>query len=118
MNNAVWSATITLAQHHQQNYAAGKGHKSALIPITITRQQDQALRLPNFTQHHTTILDLAKMQLGQLDQAIRLSNALSTRHLASQWGNPNPDDADHQSTFTRIFVLLPAHTNYSFEDFV
>jgi hypothetical protein len=55
MNNAVCSATITLAQHHHQNYAAGTGHKSALIPIIITRQQDLALRLPNFTQspsHH------------------------------------------------------------------
>jgi hypothetical protein len=58
------------------------------------------------------------MQLGQQDQDIRLSNALSKHHLASQWGNRNPDDADHQSTFTHIFVLLPAHTNYSFEDLV
>jgi hypothetical protein len=58
------------------------------------------------------------MQLGQQDQAIRLSNALGKCHLASQWGNRNPDDADHQSTFTHIFVLLPAHTNYSFDDLV
>jgi hypothetical protein len=86
MNNAVCSATTTLAQHHHQNYAAGTGHKSALIPISITRQQDPALRLPNFTQHHITNLDLAKMELGQQDQAIRLSNALGKRHLALQWG--------------------------------
>jgi len=66
-----------LAQHHHQNYAAGTGHKSAPIPIIITRQQDLALRLPNFfTHHHITILDLAKMKLGQQDQAIRLSIAL------------------------------------------
>jgi hypothetical protein len=81
MNHAVCSATITLAQHHHQNYAAGTGHKSALIPIIIiiiTQQQDQALRLPNlFTHHHITHLDLAKMKLGQQDQAIRLSIALS-----------------------------------------
>jgi hypothetical protein len=76
MNNAVCSATITLAQHHHQNYAAGTGHKSALIPMIITRQQDPAFRLPNFTHHHITILDLAKMKLGQQDQAIRLSNPL------------------------------------------
>jgi hypothetical protein len=38
MNNAVRSATTTLTQHHHQNYAAGKGHKSALIFIIITRQ--------------------------------------------------------------------------------
>jgi hypothetical protein len=41
MNNAVCSATITLAQHHHQNYTAGTGHKSALILIIITRQQDR-----------------------------------------------------------------------------
>jgi hypothetical protein len=53
-----------LAQHHHQNYAAGKGHKFALILIIITRQQDQALRLLNpFTLHHITNLDLAKMKL-------------------------------------------------------
>jgi hypothetical protein len=75
MNNAVCSATITLEQHHHQNYAAGTGHKSALIFIIITRQKDLALRLPNFTHHHITILDLAKMKLGQQDQAIRLSIA-------------------------------------------
>jgi hypothetical protein len=67
----VCSATITLAQHHHQNYAAGTGHK-----FIITRQQDLALRLPNFTHHHITTLDLAKLKLGQQDQAIRLSNAL------------------------------------------
>jgi hypothetical protein len=64
MNNAaVCSATITLAQHHHQNYAAGTGHKSALIPIIIitTWQQDQAASLSNFLTHHRiTILDLAK----------------------------------------------------------
>jgi hypothetical protein len=61
MNNAVCSATITLEQHHHQNYAAGIGHKPALIPIIIIRQQDQAFRLPNFfTHHHITIFDLAK----------------------------------------------------------
>jgi hypothetical protein len=42
MNNAVCSATITLAQHHHHNYAAGTGHKSAFIFIIITRQQDQS----------------------------------------------------------------------------
>jgi hypothetical protein len=42
MNNAMSSATITLAQHHHQKYAAGTGHKSALIFIIITRQQDQS----------------------------------------------------------------------------
>jgi hypothetical protein len=77
MNNAVCSATITLAQHHHQNYAAGTGHKSALIFIITTRQQDQALRLPTlFTHHHITNLDLATMKLGQQDRAIRLSKAL------------------------------------------
>jgi hypothetical protein len=76
MNNAVCSATITLTQHHHQNYAAGTGHQSALIFIIITRQQDQALRLPNlFTPHHITNFDLATMKLGQQDQAIRLSIA-------------------------------------------
>jgi hypothetical protein len=45
MNNAVCSATITLAQHHHHNYTAGTGHKSALIFIIITWQQDQAMRL-------------------------------------------------------------------------
>jgi hypothetical protein len=76
MTNAVCSATITLAQHHHQNYAAGTGHKSALIFIIITRQQDQAFRLLNpFTLHHNTNLDLAPMKLGQQDQAIRLSIA-------------------------------------------
>jgi hypothetical protein len=62
MNNAVCSAPITLAQHYHQNYAAGTGHKSAPIHIIIivTWQQDQALRLPNFTHHHITTLDLAK----------------------------------------------------------
>jgi hypothetical protein len=69
MNNA--------AQHCHQNYAAGTGHKSALIPIIITRQQDPALRLPNFfTHHHITILALETINLGQQDQAIRLSHAL------------------------------------------
>jgi hypothetical protein len=65
MNNAVCSAPIILAQHHHQNYAAGTGHKSALIfIIMITRQQDQALRLLNpFTLHHITNLDLAKMKV-------------------------------------------------------
>jgi hypothetical protein len=64
MNNAVCSETITLAQHHHQNYAAGTGHKSTLIFIIITRQQDQALRLLNpFTLHHITNLDLAKMKI-------------------------------------------------------
>jgi hypothetical protein len=32
--------------------------------------------IPNFTHHHITNLDLAKLKLGQQDQAIRLSNAL------------------------------------------
>jgi hypothetical protein len=60
MNNGGCSATITLPQHHHQNYAAGTGHKSALIPIIITRQQELALRLPNFPHHHITILEVAK----------------------------------------------------------
>jgi hypothetical protein len=61
MNNAVCSAPTTLAPHHHQNYAAGPGHKSALNLIIITRQQDQALRLPHLlTHHHITNLDLAK----------------------------------------------------------
>jgi hypothetical protein len=90
MNNAVCSATITLAQHHHQNYAAGTGHKSALIFIIITTwQQDQAFRLPNFfTHHHTTILDLAKMKLGQRDQAIRLSIALGKPPFGIAVGKP------------------------------
>jgi hypothetical protein len=76
MNNALCSATITLAQHHHQNYAAGTGHKSALILIIITLQQDPALRLPNLpTHHHITNLDLATKKFGQQDQAIRLSIA-------------------------------------------
>jgi hypothetical protein len=89
MNNAVCSATITLAQHHHQNYAAGTGHKSALILIIITRQQDQALRLPNlFTPHHITNLDLATMKLGQQDQAIRLSIALDQLSFGIAIGKP------------------------------
>jgi len=52
------------------------------------RQQDQALRLPNFTHHHITILDLAKMKLGQQDQAIRLSNALGKTPLGIAVGKP------------------------------
>ena len=88
MNNALCPATITLEQHHQQNHAAGLGHKSALIPIIITRQQDQALRLPNFTQHHITTLALAKMNLGQQDQAIRLSIALGKPPLGIAVGKP------------------------------
>jgi hypothetical protein len=76
MNNAVCSAPTTLAQHHHQHYAAGTGHKSALIFFITTRQQDQALRLPNFfTHHHITNLDLAKMKSEQQDQAFRLSIA-------------------------------------------
>jgi hypothetical protein len=89
MNNAVCSATITLAQHHHQNYAAGTGHKSALIFIIITRQQDQALRLLNpFTPHHTTNLDLATMKSGQQDQAIRLSKALGKPPFGITVGKP------------------------------
>jgi hypothetical protein len=91
MNNAVCSATTNLAQHHHQKYAAGTGHKSALIPIIIiiTRQQDLALRLPNlFTHHHITILDLAKMKLGQQDQAIRLSIALGKPPFGIAVGKP------------------------------
>jgi hypothetical protein len=89
MNTAVCSATITLAQHHHQNYAAGTGHKSALIFIIITRQQDQALRLPNlFTLHHITNLDLAKIKLGQQDQAIRLSKALGKLPFGIAVGKP------------------------------
>jgi hypothetical protein len=88
MNNAVCSATITFAQHHHQNYAAGTGHKSAPIPIIITRQQDPALRLPNFTQHHITIFALAIMKLGQQDQAIRLSKALGKPPLGIAVGKP------------------------------
>jgi hypothetical protein len=89
VNNAVCSATITLAQHHHQNYAAGTGHKSALILIIITRQQDQALRLLNpFTLHHTTNLDLATMKLGQQDQAIRLSKALGKLPFGIAVGKP------------------------------
>jgi hypothetical protein len=89
MNNAVCSATITLAQHHHQNYAAGTGHKSALILIIITRQQDLALRLPNLlTHHHINILDLAKMNLGQQDQAIRLSIAPGKPQFGMAVGKP------------------------------
>jgi hypothetical protein len=89
MNNAVCSAPITLAQHHHQNYAAGTGHQSALIFIIITRQQDQALRLPKlFTLHHITNLDLATMKLGQQDQAIRLSKALGKPPFGIAVGKP------------------------------
>jgi hypothetical protein len=89
MNNAVSSATITLAQHHHQNYAAGTGHKSALIFIIIKWQQDQALRLPNlFTLHHITNLDLATMKLRQQDQAIRLSKALGKPPFGITVGKP------------------------------
>jgi hypothetical protein len=85
----VFSATTTLAQHHHQNYAAGTGHKSALIPIPITRQQDQALRLLNpFTLHHITNLDLATMKLGQHDQAIILSIALGKLPFGLAVGKP------------------------------
>jgi hypothetical protein len=89
MNNAVCSATITLEQHHHQNYAAGTGHKSAaFISIIITWQQDPAVRLPNFTQHHITTLALAKMKLGQQDQAIRLSHTLGNQPLGIAVGKP------------------------------
>jgi hypothetical protein len=83
MNNAVCSATITLAQLHHQNYGAGTGHKSALILIIITWQQDPALRLPNFT-----ILDLANLKLGQQDQAKRLSNTLGNLPFGIAVGKP------------------------------
>jgi hypothetical protein len=89
MNNAVCSAPTTLAQHHHQNYAAGAGHKSALIFIITPRQQDQALRLPNlFTLHHITSLDLATMKLGQQDQAFRLSIALGKPPFGIAVGKP------------------------------
>jgi hypothetical protein len=82
-------STHHLGEHHHQNYAAGTGHKSALIFIIITRQQDQALRLPNpFTHHHITNLDLAKMKLGQQDQAIRLSVAPGTPPFGIAVGKP------------------------------
>jgi hypothetical protein len=58
------------------------------------------------------------MKLGQQDQAIRLSIAHGTPPFGIAVGNRNPDDADHQSTFTHIFVLLPALAKYSFEDLV
>jgi hypothetical protein len=89
MNNAVCSATSTLVQLHHQNYAAGTGHKSALIFFIITRQQDQALRLPKlFTHNHITNLDLAKMKLGQQDQARRLSIASGKPPLGIAVGKP------------------------------
>jgi hypothetical protein len=78
MNKAVCSITITIAHHHHENYAAGTGHQSAFIAIIITRQQDLAKRLSNFTQHHITTFALEKMKLGHRDQAIRLSNTLPT----------------------------------------
>jgi hypothetical protein len=40
--------TIIIISH----YAAGTGHKSAFIPIIITRQQEQAIRLPTRTQQY------------------------------------------------------------------
>jgi hypothetical protein len=58
------------------------------------------------------------MKLGQQDQAIRLSITLGKPPFGIALGNRNPDDADHQSTFTHIFVLLPALANYSYEDLV
>jgi hypothetical protein len=88
MNNAVYSATITLEQHHHQNYTAGIGHKSAFIPIIITRQQDRAVRLPNFTQHRITALALGKMKLGQQDQATTLSDTLGKPPLGIAVGKP------------------------------
>jgi hypothetical protein len=61
MNKAVCSETITIEHHHHQHHAAGTGHQSAFMPIIITRQQDPAIRLPNFfTQQHTTTLALEK----------------------------------------------------------
>jgi hypothetical protein len=88
MNNAVCSATITSAQHHHQKYAAGTGHKSALIFIIIKWQPDQALRLPNLFTHHITNLDLAIKKLGQHDQAIRLSKALDKPPFGIAVGKP------------------------------
>jgi hypothetical protein len=88
MNNTGCSVTITLTQHHHQNYAAGTGHKSAFTPIIITWQQDPALRLPNFTHHHITTLDLAKLKLGQQGQAIRLSKALGKPSFGITVGKP------------------------------
>jgi hypothetical protein len=89
MNNAVCSATITIEHHHHQHYAAGTSHKSAFIPIIIvTRQQDPAVRLPNFTQHHITTLALEKKNLGQQDQAIRLSKALGKPPFGIAVGKP------------------------------
>jgi hypothetical protein len=82
-------STHHLGEHHHQNYAAGTGHKSALIFIIIIRQQDQALRLPNhFTLHHITNLDLATKKLGQQDQAIRLSKALGKPPFGIAVGKP------------------------------
>jgi hypothetical protein len=69
--------------------------------IINTTQQEQAIslhsslspqhgsrRLPNLTHHHITTLDLAKMQLGQHDQAIRLSNTLGNQPLGIAVGKP------------------------------
>jgi hypothetical protein len=69
-------STHHLGSTSSSNYAGGTGHTSALIFIIITRQQDQALRLPTlFTHHHITNLDLATIKLGQQDQAMGLSIA-------------------------------------------
>jgi hypothetical protein len=112
MNNAVCSATITLAQHHHQNYAAGTGHKSALIPIIITRQQDLALRLPNFTHHHITTLDLAKLKIRTAGSGHK--TVKSTRQIA-MWHRSRETViltmlTTNQHSLTYLFYCLPSPT--------
>jgi hypothetical protein len=65
------------------------GDDSVTTQDQSQQQQDQAFRLPNFfTHHHITNLDLAKMKLGQQDQAIRLSHALGKPPLGIAVGKP------------------------------
>jgi hypothetical protein len=113
MNDAVCSATITLAQHHHQNYAAGTGHKSALIPTIITRQQDLALRLPNpFTHHHITTLDLAKLKIRTAGSGHK--TVKSTRQIAI-WHRSRETIiltvlTTNQHSLTYLFYCLPSPT--------
>jgi hypothetical protein len=77
MNNAVCSATITLAQHHHQNYAAGTGHQSALIFIIITRQQE-SLHTPS--HHQLRFSNNENRTAGSGHKTVKSTRQTAIRH--------------------------------------
>jgi hypothetical protein len=83
-----WTRLRVYQHHHFRapsiiiiTIAAGTGHRSAFVISFITRQQDQAVRLPTLTrQHHQQhCLALEKLQLGQQDLAVSLSLSLRSQ---------------------------------------